>query len=140
MTAAQELYESNEIPFAGQFGIHVQDDPTDLGRQLLHDGVVELIPDPSMPDANFLNGLYRFRELEDVPTAGSSNVQVFKVCCSVRMSLCGEADHTPLTYEVARAQTLALMCSALTKRGITNERISRWQASTDHSWNCLIRF
>ena len=142
VTAAEALYGSNQTPssFADQFGIHVQNDPSELGRQLIQNGVVELVQDSQLPDSNFLNSLYRFRELEDVPPAGSSNFQLFKVCCSVRTLLHGEDDHTPMTYQVARVQTLTLMSSALMKRGITNGRIAGWHSITDHPWNCLIRF
>lgn len=143
VTAAEELYGSNQTPssLAEQFGVHVQNDPSELGRQLLQNGVIELVQDPQVPGSNFLNSLYRFRELEDVPAAaGSSNIPIVKVCCSVRTLLHGEGDHTPMTYAVARVQTLTLMCSALTKRGITNGRIAHWHSITGHPWNYLIRF
>lgn len=142
VAAAEELYQSNLTPssFAGEVGIHVQNDPCELGRHLLQNGVVELLQDASTADSNFLNGLYRFREPEDVPTAASTNFQLLKVCCSVRSLLCGEVEHLPIPYEAARVHTLTLMHSVLTKRGITSGRIRSWHPVTDLPWNCLIRF
>lgn len=140
--AAENLYGSNlaPVPFTEQLGAPVQKDPCELGRQLLQNGVIELVQSDSTPDLNFLNGIYRFCELEGISTATSTSFQLFEVCCSVTGSLCEEVEHTPTTYEDAQIQTLTLMHSVLTKRGNTSERLSRWHPVADLPWNCLIRF
>lgn len=141
VVAAKDLCGSHLTPgsFLEQLDVPVMNDPCALGRHLLQEGVVELVPSTSTP-GSFLNGLYRFCELEDVPTARSASFQLFKVCCSVTGSLCEEVEHTPTTYEAARDHTLTMMHSLLTKRGVTSERISRWHPLTDLSWNCIIGF